>query len=389
MLPSYKDRTIYTTWNSSLDYIKLQSEIAAKLLRLWAYFGTQDVWLELLQECQRDGPEWFRKLTRNRPGFEKEANILSNCGLVREHDMRRNDKDEPQGYSMENSVHLWTRYVVNVEPDVELARLALKCISLHVPKINQSQNWPRLFGHVDRVHALVRAGILVQDEDKLMLWAIMSEMGIFFSKRNYFTEAPKMHQYVLEGREKTLGLEHTSTLDTVTNLGVVYWQRDRLDKAEQMHEPALQGYEKTPGRDHTPTIDTVNNLGVLYKDQNKLDKAEEMFQRALQGTEKVLGRYHTLTLNTINNLGVLYWKQGRLDEAEEMYGWALKGREVALGRDHTSTLDSIHCLGILYRDQGKLDKAQEMYARALQGYEKRFGLDHPRCCSLRRDLTTL
>jgi ribulose bisphosphate carboxylase small subunit len=59
-LLSYEDKALYSTWNISLDHVK-QSEPAAKLLQLWAYFSNQDVWLtlELLQECQDNGPGEF------------------------------------------------------------------------------------------------------------------------------------------------------------------------------------------------------------------------------------------------------------------------------------------------------------------------------------------
>src|ERR1700761_8099097 len=62
---------------------------------------------------------------------------------------------------------------------------------------------------------------------------------------------------------------------------------------------ALVGKEKALGVDHTSTLDTVNNLGNLYRDQDKLDVAEQMYRRALAGYEKALGMDHTSTLNTV------------------------------------------------------------------------------------------
>lgn len=35
--------------------------------------------------------------------------------------------------------------------------------------------------------------------------------------------AERMYQRALAGREKALGPDHTSTLDTVNNLGLLYW----------------------------------------------------------------------------------------------------------------------------------------------------------------------
>ena len=73
---------------------------------------------------------------------------------------------------------------------------------------------------------------------------------------------------------------------------------------------ALQGKEKALGRDHMSTLNTVNNLGGLYKDQGRLDDAEAMYERALQGYEKALGpervNCYVPALITIQNLADLY-----------------------------------------------------------------------------------
>jgi hypothetical protein len=46
---------------------------------------------------------------------------------------------------------------------------------------------------------------------------------------------------------------------------------------------ALAGKEKALGPDHASTLDTVHSLGLLYSDQGKLAEAEQMYQRALLG----------------------------------------------------------------------------------------------------------
>jgi tetratricopeptide (TPR) repeat protein len=101
-------------------------------------------------------------------------------------------------------------------------------------------------------------------------------------------------------------------------LGLLYWNQGKLAEAEQMYQRALQGFEKALGAEHTSTLQTVNNLGNLYRKQDKLAEAEQMYQRALQGFEKALGAEHTSTLQTVDNLGNLYRNQGKLAEAEQM-----------------------------------------------------------------------
>jgi tetratricopeptide (TPR) repeat protein len=111
-----------------------------------------------------------------------------------------------------------------------------------------------------------------------------------------------MYERALAGKEKALGPEHTSTLDTVNNLGIIYTDQGRLAEAEEMYKRALAGYEKALGPEHTSTLRTVNNLGIFYRDQGRLAEAEEMFKRALAGKEKVLGPKHTSTLDVSQRL---------------------------------------------------------------------------------------
>jgi hypothetical protein len=69
------------------------------------------------------------------------------------------------------------------------------------------------------------------------------------------------YNYVLAGTKrirkdvKTLSAEHTSTLSTINNLGVIYRDQGKLGEAE-MYQRALEGYEKALGAEHTSTLDS-------------------------------------------------------------------------------------------------------------------------------------
>jgi tetratricopeptide (TPR) repeat protein len=371
VLESYEDRALYTTWDLSFSHIKKQNVLSAKVLQLWAYFDNQDLWFELLRHSDSKDPEWLQQLTEDELSFNGALRVLCNHGLG-ELDHSSQERIESRGYSIHGCVHSWTIHILNQEEDYDLARLALKLIGLHIPGTEIDKWWltqRRLLQHVARCSDLISNDLVAVDG---MEWAC-HELGDLYSAQGKLDEAEKMYARALQGREKALGADHTSTLATVNNLGILYRNQGKLDEAEKMYERALQGKEKALGADHISTLETVNNLGDLYTDQGKLDEAEKMYARALQGREKALGADHTSTLATVNNLGILYRNQGKLDEAEKMYERALQGKEKALGEDHTSTLATVNNLGNLYADQGKLDEAEKMYERALQGYEKALG----------------
>ncbi|KAF6804850.1 NB-ARC and TPR domain protein [Colletotrichum musicola] len=368
-------QALYSTWGVSFRHIQQQSMGAAMLLQLWAYLDNEDLWYELLREAGSEGPAWLQDVTADELVFNTTMRILCEHGLVEPDPPIKEVGKDSRGYSVHGCVHAWMMHVLNTAVDEEMAWAAMNCVASHVPDEEQHEYWVvqrRLLQHADRCVEWVEDGVEPKEEEA---WTYHC-LGDLYSSQGRLKEAEAMYERALQGKEKALGPDHTSTLSTVNNLGILYKDQGRLKEAEAMYERALQGKEKALGPDHTSTLDTVNNLGSLYKDQGRLKEAEAMYERALQGSEKALGPDHTSTLSTVNNLGLLYSDQGRLKEAEAMYERALQGSEKALGPDHTSTLDTVNNLGSLYKDQGRLKEAEAMYERALQGSEKALGPDH-------------
>lgn len=48
-----------------------------------------------------------------------------------------------------------------------------------------------------------------------------------------------------------------------------------------MYQRALAGRERVLGLDHSSTLDTINNLSSIYSNQGKLTEAEKTFKEAL------------------------------------------------------------------------------------------------------------
>ncbi|KAJ5823330.1 hypothetical protein N7447_005670 [Penicillium robsamsonii] len=373
-LQEYQERTLYTTWDLSYSRLEKGDPDAAKLLKLLAYFGNQRLWYELFRAGLTDrSPEWLREVVTDDVDFNDVMGVLVGYYFLDVH-------QTSDSWSMHNCVHDWTLAALNKEIDATYYWYAFDCISAPINDKDMNDfaklSYSPLAAHATR---LVQQRLCQNDDiynitpnrlDQASLIANLLRLQVLLFA------GEQMYQRALAGKEKALGPDHTSTLDTVHNLGILYRNQGKLDQAEQIYLQALAGREKALGPDHTLTLETVHNLGHLYRDQGKLDQAEQMYQQALAGREKALGLDHTSTLETINNIGILYWNQGKLDQAEQMYQRALAGKEKALGPDHTSTLSTVNNLGVLYRDQGKLDQAEQMYQQALTGREKALGPDH-------------
>ena len=163
----------------------------------------------------------------------------------------------------------------------EMVWLAFVLIASSTPEITTKDHTiiqRRLLPHCDRVCLLLRKTIpgAPCDEEKLSLDFAFCIIADLYEDQSKLKEAEDMYVRALAGAEKSLGLEHTSTLDTVNNLGVLYKNQGKMREAEEMYVRALAGYEKALGPEHTSTLRTVNNLETIYKGQCKLKEAEEI-----------------------------------------------------------------------------------------------------------------
>jgi len=389
-LQDYPDRSVWTTWAISYKAVREKHEATANLLLLWSFLDNKDLWHGMFAAaCQNSNvaarmlAKWIGDIASSKLEFSRAMQLLRNYSLIEE-------MEGLTSYATHPVVHRWAYHYQGKHSASELGRLAVVTVGWAVPVRSTRDYWVmerRLLPHVQAGPRWVENSCKKQsiqgdrscntdidrgEEQQTLLDAIQL-LGSLYWNQGKLGEAEQMYNRALQGTEKALGPNHTSTLGTVNNLGILYRGQGKLDKAEQMYNRALQGSEKALGPNHTLTLEIVNNLGVLYGKQGKLDKAEQMYSRALQGIEKALGPNHTSTLDTVNNLGSLYADQGKLDKAEQMYSRALQGIEKALGPNHTSTLNTVNNLGLLYQDQGKLGEAEQMYNRALRGYEEALG----------------
>ena len=160
-------------------------------------------------------------------------------------------------------------------------------------------------------------------------------------------------------------------------LGFVYEAHGQYDSALQWYRRVLDGYEKTLGVDHLSTLNSVHDMASIFRKQGQYGKALEWYERVLAGEEKALGADHPDTLTTVHNMASIFDSQGQYGKALEWYERALAGREEALGVDHPSTLTTVHNMASIFDSQGQYGKALEWYERVLAGREKALGINHP------------
>jgi tetratricopeptide (TPR) repeat protein len=265
-LPDYPARTLFTTWNLSFEQIQRENMKAAWLLKFFAYLDNRDIWYDLLRCAgkDRENPGWFIDSVGDKFIFESVMQVLTKYCLVE-------SSYETGSYSLHVCVHDWTLNDLNQEVEVTFYRLALDCLSYHVPASDwgnlSSEAYTRFTPHATRLAHGRFMIILDQQRFSQKEFAKVEPIAELLYRKGQFTATESIQRLLLTSKELALGPDHSSTLNTVNNLGSLYADQGKLGEAERMYQRALAGYEQALGPDHSSTLDTVNNLGLLYKNQ--------------------------------------------------------------------------------------------------------------------------
>jgi len=372
-LRDYPNGSIQTTWTISYEQVKKSDPAAAKLLELWAYFDSQDLWFGLLKRGSEISktPDWFQDIVRSETAFNRVMKTLIKYSLVESH-------QDTESYSIHPVVHDWCLESM-CKGNVHLITLALTIIGFAARFTLKAEEWKihqRLLPHANRsVQQLSAIDDPNATIDQECADAFLC-LGTLYAIRGNESEAEEIYQRALNGKEKGNGLGHVSTHQSISMLGLSYCRQGKMVEAERLYQRALNRGENVGGPKDGYTLKIVPSLGNLYADQGKFIEAEKMYLRVLDTSEEAWAPDYMTVLSTVLGLGNLYKDQGKLMEAERLSEVALSIFEEVLGPEQICSLRAAESLGRLYADQGKLNEAEKMLKRAFDGYEKDLGPEH-------------
>jgi tetratricopeptide (TPR) repeat protein len=96
----------------------------------------------------------------------------------------------------------------------------------------------------------------------------------------------------LEVSEKMLGLEHPSTLVSMSNLAQVLESQGKYEEAEAMNRRTLALKETVVGREHPETLTSVYCLAHLLASRHHYEESLALYERAYTAYQTVFGTHH-------------------------------------------------------------------------------------------------
>jgi hypothetical protein len=161
---SYEDRAMYSTWNISYLNVEKRNKSAAMLLRFWAYFDHNDLCYDLLCRADDTAPLWLQALT-DKVIFTESMRVLCDHGLVDANPSTKENERESLGHSVHGCVHAWMVNILHERPDVDMVKLAVRCVARSIPQREYVEYWRagrRILQHIDRCFEMMTESIIMQ-----------------------------------------------------------------------------------------------------------------------------------------------------------------------------------------------------------------------------------
>ena len=191
------------------------------------------------------------------------------------------------------------------------------------------------------------------------------------------SEAQTQAERALRLRERTLGLEHPKTLQTMTLLSGIDFDQAKYSEAEVLLTRALDLQGRTLGPEHPDTLHSMSVLASVYMMQGKYSQAVELGSQTFNAQRRVLGSEKRETLRTMASLAEFYRLDGKYAEALVLAKESFEISRRVLGPDSPDTLQAFTDLSSAYGSFGNYEQAEALAKQGLDGHRRVYGLEHP------------
>ncbi|CUA73241.1 Nephrocystin-3 [Xenopus laevis] [Rhizoctonia solani] len=214
-------------------------------------------------------------------------------------------------------------------------------------------------------------------EDHPRTLTSMGSLAVVYKKQGKTAMAKKLQVIALVAQRRILGDKHPDTLKTMHELGWTHYTQRQYSDAEKLLTTVVTAREEILEQNHPDTLESIDDLASIYESQSRLAHAEALRMKVMAARKRTLGEDHPDTLEGMDNLANTYNAQGRLTEAEALHVAVIAARKRVLGDEHPDTLISMHNLAYVHQLQGQWENAEALFTITVATMKRVLGEDHP------------
>ncbi|KAL6719084.1 hypothetical protein ACLMJK_003319 [Lecanora helva] len=318
-----------------------------------------------------------------------------------------NPNAQEDSYSMHPVVHLWVRE----RPGMTIADQAIWCQvaanvltqAILLPPLGDKEEDEILrrdllphVSHVQHHEQVIRSKYLANQVSRTRLWPSLRprfdrnrllqlvKFSIVYAQCDHLKEAEILQSEVAHILEKTLGVEHTATMNVMLLLSSTYWQLTQGDKAAELQHRVLTVCVDVRGKDNLKTLQIMDAYGSSLWQQGRILEARKNHEVAYKGFRNLLGESDVVTLRAMGNLGRAVGKDFHFSKAIVIHSKVLSGLRKKLEPTHLDTLIAQDNLAMAYYDRvvfgfghpKDLDRAVELEKDVFEQRREKLGREH-------------
>jgi len=211
----------------------------------------------------------------------------------------------------------------------------------------------------------------------------MARIANYLGFSGSYAAARDLQRKVVKARERSLGPEHSQTLDARGDLA--YWTGEAGDAAAARDQFAvlLPVSTRVLGAEHRDTLAVRGLIARWTGEAGDPAAARDQYAALLPVLERVLGAEHPDTLIARANVARWTGEAGDAAGARDQYAALLPARERVLGPEHPDTLATQHNLAFWTGKAGDMAGAWDQLAALLPVEERVLGPEHPETLTTR------
>jgi hypothetical protein len=198
-------------------------------------------------------------------------------------------------------------------------------------------------------------------EDPLTEAEVHTTLAFGYLHGQEWEETERELRAALDLRRESLGLEHETTLESLSNLAFLYYLTGESSKRTRVLEQIVEAQSALQGADHARTLAARSDLAVALEESDRLEEARAVAEAVLDDQRRVLGEGDKATLETQVTLALVALRQKRYDDAERTARGLLDVCTRRFGEADGTTREMRSLLGAVYLAEGRIADSEALY----------------------------
>jgi tRNA A-37 threonylcarbamoyl transferase component Bud32 len=198
-------------------------------------------------------------------------------------------------------------------------------------------------------------------DDPLTEAEVRTTLGYGYLHGHEWEEMERELAAALELRRGALGLNHETTVESLSDLNFLYFLTGRPEDRVRVLSEVVSAQTELHGSDQEKTLASRSELAVALVESNRLEDARAVAKEVWEIQRRELGPDDKATLETRLTLALVALRQSRYDEAERMSRELYETCTRTFGEADKTTRSMRSLLGAVFLAQGRIDESQALY----------------------------